>query len=115
MPGRLRTHVHVTDEHGQSHVFTPHDQIPDWAATRITNPKAWAEGENPHQHDGAEDASEKVPQDLGDGARPSGRPAATATKDVWCAYAAVLGIEVPAGATKADVMAAVDQAEAEQQ
>lgn len=39
----LATNVHVTDADGVSHVFGPADEVPAWAAERITNPKAWAE------------------------------------------------------------------------
>lgn len=40
---RLATNVHVTDERGTSHVFGPADEVPSWAESLITNPKAWAE------------------------------------------------------------------------
>lgn len=39
----LATHVHVTDADGVAHVFGPADEVPEWAQTLITNPKAWAE------------------------------------------------------------------------
>ncbi|GGX26976.1 hypothetical protein GCM10010353_47750 [Streptomyces chryseus] len=40
---KLATVVHVTDDKGTNHVFSPADEVPAWAARRITNPKAWAE------------------------------------------------------------------------
>jgi hypothetical protein len=40
---RLAAFVHVTDDKGMSHVFGPADEVPAWAASKITNPKAWAE------------------------------------------------------------------------
>ncbi|MGI5404119.1 hypothetical protein ACQEVG_32655 [Streptomyces sp. CA-135486] len=40
---KLATVVHVTDDEGVSHAFTPADEVPAWAASKITNPKAWAE------------------------------------------------------------------------
>ncbi|MFJ6636563.1 hypothetical protein ACIQMR_35145 [Streptomyces sp. NPDC091376] len=40
---KLAAIVHVTDENGVSHAFTPADEVPAWAASKITNPKAWAE------------------------------------------------------------------------
>lgn len=40
---KLATIVHVTDDTGVSHAFTPADEVPAWAALKITNPKAWAE------------------------------------------------------------------------
>ncbi len=39
----LRTNVHVTDADGVSHVFGPADEVPEWAQSLITNPKAWLE------------------------------------------------------------------------
>ncbi|WP_228973394.1 hypothetical protein [Streptomyces sp. DH12] len=39
---KLATVVHVTDDKGVSHVLTPADEVPAWAASQITNPKAWA-------------------------------------------------------------------------
>lgn len=39
----LATNVHVTDERGTAHVFGPADEVPEWAQSLITNPKAWAE------------------------------------------------------------------------
>lgn len=51
-PGRkLRTTVHVPrGEEGHfdgSVVFGPDDDVPEWAAARITNPKAWADYREP--------------------------------------------------------------------
>lgn len=40
---RLATWVHVIDDGGRYHVFGPGDEVPEWAASRITNPAAWAE------------------------------------------------------------------------
>lgn len=42
--------VHVTDESGVSHVFGPGDEVPAWAAEKVSNPKAW--GEEPKDADG---------------------------------------------------------------
>ncbi|MFJ5103174.1 hypothetical protein [Streptomyces sp. NPDC088554] len=39
----LKATVHVTDESGSAHVFGPADEVPEWAQSLITNPKAWAE------------------------------------------------------------------------
>jgi hypothetical protein len=39
----LTTNVHVTDAEGTAHVFGPADEVPEWAQSLITNPKAWAE------------------------------------------------------------------------
>lgn len=37
----LVSFVHVADENGVSHVFGPGDEVPGWAAEKVTNPKAW--------------------------------------------------------------------------
>ncbi|WP_328742902.1 hypothetical protein OG436_29360 [Streptomyces caniferus] len=39
---KLATVVHVVDDKGTNHVFGPADEVPAWAASKITNPKAWA-------------------------------------------------------------------------
>lgn len=39
---RLAAIVHVTDDNGTNHAFGPADAVPEWAASKITNPKAWA-------------------------------------------------------------------------
>lgn len=109
MPGRLRTHVHVRGEHGITHVFTPHDEIPEWAARAITNPKAWAEPPQLDEPGDAEGNGDQGPEQSDPGA--SARPAETATKDVWLAYAAVRGLEVAPDATKAQIIAAVTAAD----
>ncbi len=44
----LARHVSVRDEAGVIHEFGPDSpSIPDWAARKITNPAAWADGEAP--------------------------------------------------------------------
>ena len=53
----LRTHVHVQDEHGVSVAFGPHDDVPSWAADKITNPKAW--DDDPADADQTEPASDR--------------------------------------------------------
>ncbi|MFI9123887.1 hypothetical protein ACIGW0_31600 [Streptomyces bikiniensis] len=40
---KLATNVHVTDADGVDHVFTPADEVPAWAESMISNPKAWSE------------------------------------------------------------------------
>ena len=45
---RLTRHVHVTNPHtGERKVFGPEDDLPDWAAEAITNPKAFANVDRP--------------------------------------------------------------------
>lgn len=43
----LARHVSVRDDVGGIHTFGPEDEIPDWAARKITNPSAWEDGEAP--------------------------------------------------------------------
>ncbi|WP_433662453.1 hypothetical protein ACQPW1_10045 [Nocardia sp. CA-128927] len=38
----LISHVCVLDAEGRTFWFAPGDPVPDWAATLITNPGAWA-------------------------------------------------------------------------
>lgn len=101
MSGRLRSHVHVRDATGVPHVYGPDDEIPDWAARRITNPRAW--DEPPRLDD--EPADEPARKSVG------ARPAQTASKETWASYAAAIGIELPAAVTKAEIIEAVREAE----
>ncbi|MBU8830835.1 hypothetical protein [Mycolicibacterium goodii] len=43
----LATHVAVRDDEGVTHSFGPGDEVPEWAARRLTNPKVWEDGEVP--------------------------------------------------------------------
>ena len=46
MARRLASYVNVTDpETGAAATFGPDDELPEWAETVITNPKAWAAAE----------------------------------------------------------------------
>lgn len=40
---KLRTYVFVNDERGLPHRFGPGDDVPEWAAKKITNSKVWAD------------------------------------------------------------------------
>lgn len=40
--GRLRGYVHVVADDGMTHVFGPSTEVPQWAAEKITNSRAWA-------------------------------------------------------------------------
>lgn len=46
-PRRLRTTVHVSLGEGRSEIFGPGDDVPAWAAEKITNPKAWDDWPGP--------------------------------------------------------------------
>lgn len=38
---RLARTVYLEDDDGQIHGFGPADQVPDWAAAKVTNPNVW--------------------------------------------------------------------------
>lgn len=90
MPGKLAAFVYLNDERGTVRAFGPDDEVPNWAAAKITNPKAWAQ-----------------PPDGGAGERP----AKNASREIWGAYAAVRGIETPPDAGRDQIIAAVEAAE----
>lgn len=79
--------VHVYDDGGTVHVFGPGDDVPGWAAGKITNPKAWQ----------AEETADEPPR--------TGRGS---SREAWVAYAEGLGIAVPDDASKDDIVALVD-------
>lgn len=66
--------VHVQDENGNDHAFGPDDEVPAWAAEKITNPGAW---------DGPAEELEPA------GPKP---PAGNAGDEKWRAYAVALGV-----------------------
>ena len=43
MAKRLNSTVHVRDDDGRPHAFGPDDDVPGWAAAKITNPAVWGE------------------------------------------------------------------------
>jgi hypothetical protein len=88
--------VHVRDEKGTDHVFGPDSDVPEWAQRKITNAAAWDE------------APQFEDEDAGDEPARSGRGSGL---DAWTAYAKSLDIEVPADASRDDVIALVDEKE----
>jgi hypothetical protein len=99
----LAAAVHVADEHGAMHVFSPNDKepVPDWAREKITNPKAWTSAEDTDTAGGFEGPAGGPPPKSGKG---SGR-------DAWAAYAEASGVEVTDDMkSKEDIVAALDQA-----
>ncbi|WP_409186486.1 hypothetical protein F9C11_20545 [Amycolatopsis sp. VS8301801F10] len=110
MGNQLRTYVHVADEAGQISVFGPGDELPGWARSAITNPKAWADSE-----DSAETAA------CGDGGGGEDdlveppRSGKGSSVEAWRDYAEKLGWfeEIPADATRDDIVKAVDEYRAE--
>jgi len=98
--------VHVTDENGDNHIFSPGDSVPKWAKEKITNPKAWAESPTA--------ATSAAPADFPLPIPAKGGPKATA--EAWGAYAVQeiaargLKIEIPADATRGDIIEALEGA-----
>jgi hypothetical protein len=95
--GRLASYVHVADERGVMHVFGPDDEVPAWAAERITNPSAWAE--DPADGGEAPNADAPPPRH----GKGSGREA-------WSAFAAGHGVQVENDASRDDIIAALEAA-----
>lgn len=128
---RLRNWVHVEDETGQNHIFGPDDVVPDWAAAKITNPKAWAQpaegqaepvklapmistsGANPGAALDISVITKSVPTDPASGGaggeveRPPMSGSGSGGAE-WIAYARSLGIEVADGTARGDVLELID-------
>jgi hypothetical protein len=99
--GILRTHVHVIDDQGRPHVFAPGVEVPDWAAEKITNPKAWAEAPKT----GAEPGGNG-------GGRSGGEPPRSgrgSSREAWAAYSAQRGVEAPDSATREEIIAELEE------
>lgn len=103
MGRRLASYVHVNDHHGRRHVFGPDDDVPDWAAAKITNPNAWATEPETAQ---AESEDTSTPR----GAMPP-KTGSGSGREVWAAYATVRGIQFERDATRDQIIAAVEAAE----
>ncbi|MFI6819726.1 hypothetical protein ACIBJE_02090 [Micromonospora sp. NPDC050187] len=109
MARKLSTFVHVHERGedgnptGRTEVFGPNDDLPDWAVRSINNPNVWADSQDAAQADanpGGSGGQDGPPPKGGAG---SGAPA-------WREYAARNGVEVPADASREDIIAALDEA-----
>lgn len=96
----LRTYVHVHDEDGQTHVFGPDDEVPAWAAKRITNPAAW-------EDDAGEDTGGQQAGGEQTGAPP--RSGKGSGKEAWAAYAAQHDVKLENDATREDYIAELER------
>jgi hypothetical protein len=92
MGKQLIANTHAVDEQGRAVHFTPGQTVPGWARKQLTNPKLWGD----EQPAGPAPAEVPVPSASGPG---SG-------KDAWAAFAADRGVEVAAGSSRDDIMAA---------
>ncbi|WP_068922195.1 hypothetical protein [Planobispora rosea] len=102
---RLRTTVHVVDTEGRPRAFGPGEDLPDWAATQITNPDVW-EGELP-PHLGADGtAQERVATRTEDAAQMAEPPRAGkgSGRDAWAAYASHHGVQVNDDDSRDDII-----------
>jgi uncharacterized membrane protein len=130
---QLNTYVPVSDSGGKSHLFGPGDEIPEWAVALITNPEVWvAETEESAKakadaEQAAAAAAAAAEADAAAAAKakadaanklsipPKGGPKATA--DAWAAYAKQeiasrgLQIDIPADASRGDIIDALTSAE----
>jgi hypothetical protein len=96
----LIAHVHIDGV-----AYRPGQRVPAEVAGRITNPKAWSEpalaAEEPARQVSSIGGQEDAPAEPPRSGKGSGM-------DAWVAYAQSLGIEVPNGASRDDVIALVD-------
>ena len=81
--GALITHVAVQDDDGVTHSFGPGQDVPEWAAKQITNPKVW--DHVPDDVDG-DQSGEGSPS--GDGDEPPPLAGPGSGRDPWAEYAA---------------------------
>lgn len=106
---RLAKFVHVD---GQQ--FRPGDVPPPEVACRITNPKCWEGDPDPaesvEQPTQAETPAAEAVQEKQD-PEPPPRAGKGSGHDAWAAYAAAKGVEVPEGAGRDEIIAAVEAAE----
>lgn len=132
---RLAVYVYLHDDDGNVHGFGPGDRVPSWAVAKITNPDAWAEAPSGQTVASASSPTVPVPSESPAGSEGSGAPDNSAGGDEggdeggagevsakppltgrgsglgpWLAYAAEVGVEVPEGAKKDDVVGLVEAA-----
>lgn len=108
---KLNTYVHATatgpDGVQLSGTFGPADDLPDWAAAAITNPDVW-DGDPPAASPAAEPAP---PATTGGGDGDLVEPPRSGKGsglEAWVAYAKDLGYDVAEGATREQIIAAID-------
>jgi hypothetical protein len=101
MSRRLATTVHVHNpETLQPEVFEAGCVPPKWAQSAISNPDVWADDDPSADTDADDRTADAPPPQSGPG---SGRGA-------WAAYAAGCGVDVPDGASREDIIAALAEA-----
>lgn len=78
---------------GATVLFSGGDEPPDWAQAQVTNPAVWA----PEPEVGDQPAAEGPPPKAGRGS----------SDEAWAAYAASQDVEVPEGAKRSEIIAAL--------
>lgn len=114
MAYQLNTFVHVVERDGKGEVvrtgqFGPGEDLPAWAAKAITNPDVWDGPAPAHaQRDDTTPASALAGS--GDAATVPPRSGTGSGKEAWSAYAQAKGVDVPDGATREEIIAALEEA-----
>jgi len=91
MARRLAAYVSLWHPETRQRVtFGPKDDVPAWAAGKITNPAAW-EGDEPADEQDA-------------------RPKGNASREAWAEYAKSKGVDVADADNRDDIKAAVEAA-----
>lgn len=114
--GRLGSYVHVTDDNGKTHVFGPSGEVPEWAARKITNGRAWATPPTFPAETVTDPGGDGSGQDADAGTGEPTRPPTSGKGsgiDAWRDYATARGVVVDDDADRAAIIAAVDAADAE--
>ena len=113
MSGWLATFVHVVDDEGETHILGPEDDVPGWAAKRITNPKAWAGSPSLESAAGGGDGRKQGTSPSGSGAAPGGPPpkaGAGSGLEAWLAYAKDQGFDIDGEPKRDELIAALEAA-----
>jgi hypothetical protein len=121
MAKRLARDVHVRDGRGVPHVFGPHDDVPDWAVAKISNPAAWADGAGLPSAPSAPAREQQRPTRTEVQTTPEAQAAAGADEPppqrgpgsgtaAWRAYAQRKNVSVADDADRGDIIAALEAA-----
>ncbi len=101
MAGKLAAYVYVADDGGRVHGFGPGDEVPGWAAARITNPAAWV-----YEPRHAEVTRAADPQPVPVADEPPPQAGKGSSRDAWADYATACGVTVDAEQGRDEIIAA---------
>lgn len=104
----LTVHVAVRDDHGVTHSFGPGQDVPEWAARQITNPKVWDSVPDVEEIDGGQGGGEGNPSGGGDEPPPLAGPGSG--RDPWATYASQHGVEVGEDDKRDEIVAKLREA-----